>query len=760
MKISPTWLRDFVDLKVDEQQLARDLTMHGIAVEGITGEGKDTVYEVEFTANRPDAMNHYGVARECSAIYDVELKKINTPTLGFAKDGAPHADVSTKTGPATEGGGATKPGPAGLESGATTSGATNGVAFPIIIEDASGCARYTGRVIRDVKIGASPAHVAKRLESVEQRPINSAADATNYVLWEMGHPTHVFDLDTLEGGKIIVRRAKDGEMLKTLDGVERKLTKDDLVIADARKPVALAGVMGGEDTKVTETTKNILIEAAWFEPDAVRKTARRHGMHTDASHRFERGADYEATKLAAGRVAQLIVESSGGHVEGDFIDTVSRKVGHAPVALHVSEVKRILGVDIPSTEIVRILRRLGFGLCQGKDGAQPRPRTEASTSNTPTLRFAKDGTPAPTDWTVAIPTWRLDVEREIDLIEEIARIYGYDKFPNTLPEFSGSVIDLPDAAKDTKLHATLLGLGYDEGMTLTFIAEEDTKKFATAQAVKIANPLSEEAGTMRNTLIPGMLNMLAWNLNRGTSDARLFEAANVYEKVGDRTREHKRISLGATVESLTKQLPAGGTLDMSKNDNAAAVEAFRAFKGDVEALLSAFGSKSLYFDEHAADYFHPGRSARAVMDGTTIARLGQLHPDVAAERKLKQDVYVAEIYLERLYERELRDPRYTQIPRYPAVDRDFSFIFDNAVTFDKIRNAVDALHLADLGAFFPVEIFRSPHLPKSGRYGAPYSVLLRAEFQSAERTLRDEEVAEWAAKIVKALEAIGGAQRA
>jgi phenylalanyl-tRNA synthetase beta chain len=707
MKISPTWLRDFIDLKVDEQQLARDLTMHGIAVEGITGEGKDTVYEVEFTANRPDAMNHYGVARECSAIYDIDLKKINTPTLSSAKDGAP--------------------------------------AFPIIIEDASGCARYTGRVIRGVKIGASPKHVVERLESVDQRPINSAADATNYVLWEMGHPTHVFDLDTLEGGKIIVRRAKDGEMLKTLDGVDRKLTKDDLVIADARKPVALAGVMGGEDTKVTETTKNILIEAAWFEPDAVRKTARRHGLHTDASHRFERGADYEATRLACGRVAQLIVESSGGHLEGDFIDTVSRKVGHAPVALHVSEVKRILGVDIPATDIERILRRLGFGMCQGScrdgsktrpDGAQPRPYTNA-------------------DWTVSIPTWRLDVEREIDLIEEIARLWGYDKFPNTLPEFSGSVIDLPDAAKDAKLHATLLGLGYDEGMTLTFIPEEDAKHFATAAPVKIANPLSEEAGTMRNTLIPGMLNMLAWNLNRDTNDARLFEAGNVYEKVDERTQEHKRISLGATVESLTKHLPKGGTLDMTKSDNAAALEAFRAFKGDVESLLGAFGSKSLYFDEHSAEYFHPGRSARAVMDGTTVARLGQIHPDIAADRKLKQDVYVAEIYLERLYERELREPRYTQIPRYPAVDRDLSFIFDNAVTFEKIRGVVNALHLSDLRAFFPVEIFRGGAIA-----AGKYSVLLRAEFQSAERTLRDEEVAAWAAQIIKALEGIGGTQRA
>ncbi len=260
---------------------------------------------------------------------------------------------------------------------------------------------------------------------------------------------------------------------------------------------------------------------------------------------------------------------------------------------------------------------------------------------------------------------------------------------------------------------------------------------------------------MRTTLIPGMLNMRAWTLNRDTNDARLFEAGNVYEKAGDRTQEHKRISVGATVDSLTRHLPKGGTLDMSKSDNAAALEAFRAFKGDIESLLNAFGYKSLYFDEHSADYFHPGRSARAVMDGTTVARFGQIHPDIAAERKLKQDVYVAEVYLERLYERELREPRYMQIPRYPAVDRDFSFIFENAVTFEKIRGVVDSLHLAELRSFSPIEIFRGGAIAQG-----KYSVLLRAEFQSAERTLRDDEVAAWATQLIKALEGIGGTQRA
>ncbi len=740
MKISPAWLRDFVDLRVDELQLARDLTMHGIAVEGISGEGKDTVYEVEFTANRPDAMNHYGVARECSAIYDVDLKGIKIPTLGYAKDGAP-------------------------------SGSAEIPAFPIIIEDAQGCARYTARVIRGVKIGVSPERIVKRLESVEQRSINNAADASNYVLWEMGHPTHAFDLDKLEGGKIIVRRANDGEVLRTLDGVERKLSKDDLVIADAVKPVALAGVMGGFDSMITEFTKNILIESAWFDPGSVRKTAKRQGLHTDASHRFERGADYAATSLACDRVSQLILESAGGQIEGGQIDAVARKIAPAPVALHHSEVKRILGEDIADVEIERILRRLGFSLLAGKlgdgalarpdagrgekvrDGAQPRPHTSIATTGSGGAHAAVAEEVA--DWTVQIPTWRLDVEREIDVIEEIARIWGYDKFPNTLPEFAGAVEDLPDAAKDAKVRSTLLALGYDEAMSLTFIPKADAQAFTGAAPVEIANPLSEEAAFMRTSLVPGMLDMLAYNLNRDTADVRLFEAGNIYERVGERTEEHERVCLGATASALTAEVPQQAMLDMSKSENAHALEAFRAFKGDIEDLLARFSYRSLYYDEHAAEFFHPGRSARAVMDGTTVARFGQIHPDVAAGRKLKQDVYVAEIYLNRLYERELREPKYTRIPRFPAVDRDFSFIFPNEVTFERIRTQIDALHLAELRGFTPVEIFRGGAIP-----AGKYSVLLRAEFQSAERTLTDEEVAAWAAQMVKALGAIGGTQRA
>jgi phenylalanyl-tRNA synthetase beta chain len=677
MKISPTWVRQFVDLKVDDRKLAEELTLTGTAVESV---GEDGVFEMEITTNRPDCMNHYGVARECSAIYDAALKPMQ-PRLPKAQ------------------------------------GKAN---FSIEIEDAHGCARYTARIIRGLKIGPSPKGIVERLASVDQRSINNVADASNYTLWEMGHPTHAFDLDLLQSGKIIVRPARAGETLKTLDGVDRRLSPDDLIIADANRPVALAGVMGGFDTMITERTRNVLIESAWFDPVAVRKTSRRHGMHTDASHRFERGADFAATTVACARVAQLIMESAGGELEGAEIDAVARQIGRAPVPLSRAEVLRILGEDIDQTEVERILRRLGFGITPGRAAV-----AEEATS-----------------YTIDIPTWRLDVEREIDVIEEIARVHGYNRFPNTLPLFSGSVVEHTDAAKDERLQSRALALGYNQAISLTFISEQDARQFSAA-AVELENPISDEARFLRNSMLPGMLEMLAWNLNRGNNDVRLFEMGDVFELAGTNVDEHKHLCLGAT-----------GNAEAAAAHRAPCAYSFFDLKGDVETLLVSFEHQSLYYDAHAADCYHPGRSARAVMDGATVARFGQLHPETAAARKLRQDVYVAEIYLDRLYQHALRQVHYQALPRYPAVERDFSFIFEDRVTYEQIRGAVEALRIGEVKRFVPVEIFRGGAVP-AGRY----SLLLRATFQSDERTLRDDEVALWSNQIIQALQRLGGTLR-
>jgi phenylalanyl-tRNA synthetase beta chain len=683
MKISPHWLRDFVDVPVDYLRLADELTLAGVAVEGISGQGDDTVYEMEITTNRPDAMNHYGVAREVSALYDLPLKPIE-PKLPPSQG---KSDVT------------------------------------IDIQEPELCPRFTAREIRGVTIKPSPAIVANRLLLIDQRPISNAVDATNYVLWESGKPTHVFDLDLLEGRRLVIRRAQDGETLKTLDGVERKLSTEDLVVADAKKPVGLAGVMGGFDTMITERTKNILIESAWWDPVTVRRMSKRHGIHTDASHRFERGADFASTVASTNRVAELILNSGGGTLIGDVIDMIARQLDLAPVELDLREVHRILGETLSTLEISRILTRLGFTVLPGSEGT----------------------------YLVHIPSWRLDIEREIDIIEELARLHGYDKFPNTLPAYSGEVRDVPDAHKDARLRSSLLALGYDEAISLTFISKEDARRFSTAAELDLANPLSDEASVMRTSMVPSMLNMLAYNLNRGSDNIRLFEAGNVFEASGTDSMplELKRISIGAT-GSVDAEVVHG-----LAPEAAARPLSFFDLKGDIESLLAPFSHWTIYYDSETADYYHPGRSARAVMDGTTVAQFGQIHPDVAAARKLRQDVFVAEIYLDRLYQHDLRQVRYEALPRFPAVERDFSFVFDDGVEFEKIHQSVSGLGIAELRSFVPVEIFRGEKVGSSR-----YSILMRAKLQSSERTLRDDEVAQWAGQITKAMEALGGVQRA
>jgi len=675
MRLSPHWLRDFVDFKVDYRRLADELTLAGIAVEGISGERDATVYDMEITTNRPDAMNHYGVAREVSALYDLPLRPIE-PKL---------------------------PAPKGKSQ------------VTIDIQEPALCPRFTAQEIRSVTVRPSPEEIASRLALLDQRPISNAVDATNYVLWESGKPTHVFDLDLLEGHRLVIRKARDGETLKTLDGIDRKLTSEDLVVADAIKPVGLAGVMGGYDTMITESTRNILIESAWWDPVTVRRMSKRHGIHTDASHRFERGADFESTVPSTNRVAELILNSGGGELIGDVIDVIARNMDLAPVELDRSEVRRILGEGISAREISRILTRLGFVFMAGNEDA----------------------------YLIRIPSWRLDVEREIDVIEEIARLHGYDKFPNTLPAYSGEVIDRPDAYKDEKLRSSLLALGYNEAISLTFISKQDAKRFSSAPEIDLANPISDEASVMRTSMVPGMLNMLAYNLNRGTDNARLFESGSTFECMGARSVELKRIAIGATGKAVQPDVHQPGR-----------PLTFFDVKGDVEDLLSPFDCKTLLYDAQTADYYHPGRSARALMDGSMVAQFGQIHPDVAAAGKLRQEVFVAELYLDRLYSHDLRKVRYKALPRFPAVDRDFSFVFDDAVSFQEICKSVNGLTISELQSFIPVEIFRGDKVG-SGRY----SILMRAEFQSRDRTLRDDEVNEWSARVVRALSSLGGTQR-
>jgi phenylalanyl-tRNA synthetase beta chain len=702
MKILSSWLRSYVPgIAVSDRILADDLTLRGIAVEGVFDlSAHGSLFEMDITTNRVDAMNHYGIAREAATIYGLPLLPLDASLPAMKHEARP---------------------------------------VPVSIEEPKLCGRFTARVLRGITVAPSSGLVAERFRLLDQKPIFNAVDATNYVVLAMGHPTHAFDLDKLEGG-IIVRRARKGEKLVTLDGVERTLDPDDLVIADEKKAVGLAGVMGGLGTAISPATKNILVEAAWFDPATVRRSSKRHLIHTDASHRFERGADFNAPPVASALVSRIILEA-GGHVEGDLVDVIvpeaqARTAGRAPIRFRASEIQRILG---PTEDPEGITPATAHAIltCLGCEIASaPQPSTEA---------------PAPAGQ-AALPSWRLDLEREIDLIEEVARVYGYNRFRNTLPSFAGTVVELPWAEKEAVVRRTLLALGWNEAIASTFCPADDAARFSREpdSSVALANPLSAEAGTLRPSLLPGMLDMLALNISRDVEGAALFEMGTVFsgsaETAYARVEERPSLAIGATGSAF----------------GAGAVE-FSDLKGAAEQLLAKFSARRVDFDRFPAGsglmpaWLHPGRSARAVLDGATVGWFGKLHPTEADRRKLKQPVFLGELYLDRLYRQGLRQPSVREISRYQPVRRDFSCILPDSVEWARLRDALQSLPIPELQSLAPKEILRDP----KGNLVPPghFSLLLGVVFQSHEHTLREEGVQAWSQQIVAALEALGGKLR-
>jgi phenylalanyl-tRNA synthetase beta chain len=704
MKILTKWLRSYLpELAVDDLRLAEDLTLRGIAVEGIydLGQGNDSLYEMDITTNRVDAMNHYGIAREAAAIYGVALKPL---------------EISLP-----------EPRPAAKP-------------FPVAIEADDVCGRFTARVLRGIAIGESrdlpAAPVVTYFNLLEQKKISDAVDATNFTWLAMGQPTHVFDLDKLEGG-IIVRRAHKGEKLRTLDGVERELDPDDLVVADHAKPVGLAGVMGGWDTMITPETKNVLVEAAWFDPMAVRRTARRHGLHTDASHRFERGTDINAAPVASALVGSILLEN-GGWLEGGLVDVrvpaiEALTARREAIVLALSEVRRILGATldaegITAAAVEKVLSALG---CQMTAELSQRTRGDA--------------------WFVTLPSWRLDLERDIDLIEEVARVYGYNRFANTLPAFGEGVRALPWAEAETAVRRTMLAAGFHEAIGSTFCSLADASLTAPQPglAVPLGNPLSEEAGVLRPSLVPGMLAMVAGNLHRDVSDVRLFELGTVFSGSTDKVEEHPALAFAA----------AGSAPDLGALHPSRAID-FYDIKGVTEQLLACFQSGNTYFDRFPAEagltpsWLHPYRSARAVADGLTVGWFGQLHPREAATRKLRETVLVGEIYLDRLYKLPLRKPSAREISRFQSVRRDFSLVLEESIPWERIDEAIAELEIPELVDWRACDVFRDPKLG-----AGEYSLLLRVTFQSADRTLRDEELKDFQSRVMAAVGKAGARPR-
>ncbi len=736
MKILTAWLRHYLPtLPVTDRQLADDLTLRGIAVEGVhpLGENNGHLFEMDITTNRVDAMNHYGIAREAATIYNLPL-----------------APLSTKL-------------PVGTLVDAP---------FPIrIAPDAKGlCGRFTAQVLRGVNIAPSTGPIAEYFTLLGQKQISNAVDASNYVLLGMGHPTHAFDLDKIEGG-IVVRLAHKGEKLKLLDGTERTLEADDLVVADEKKALALAGVMGGWDSMITPETKNILIEAAWFDPASVRRSSRRHLLHTDASHRFERGADFNAAPVANALVAQLILQS-GGKIEGELIDVidpdVAAKTASRPtIELSVKQVQRHLGttidpVGITGEIVARYLSSLGCELIlHGLD-----------------IYLTK------------LPSWRLDLEREIDLVEEVARVYGYNGFANTIPA-PLPVIANPVAAKEAAVRTRLLALGFSESISSTFASQADSDLFTTNTLgtpntpgapymavsspcvgnrdsdplssnpakntpVPMENPLSEEASLLRPSLVPGMLTMLSHNLNRDVKEVRLFEQGQTFtgtipadaSHIAD-VHETPSLSLGLTTATPQRTPP----LNVAKD------APFFELKGAIESLLSLFsptgGPAAITFTPEAPAWLQPGRSATVLLNNKPIAHFGELDQTQAQHRKLRQPVYLAELDLAALYDLPLKKVTAHDLSRYQAVERDFSFVFPDSVQWHTISSAIQALSIPELQSLKPIEVWRDEK-----KYPGVYSHLLRTVFQSHDRTLRDDDLTTWSTQIVQTLTALGGTQRA
>ena len=667
MKISYNWLKEFVDVSVDAQTLGKSLTNVGLALEFIEEKGDDTVLELDVTTNRPDCLSHLGVAREAAAIYGIPLRK---PRFQF-KEAEKHTSDS----------------------------------FSISIEDPALCGRYCARYIQGVKIGPSPDWLRKRLEALGIRSINNVADITNYVMMELGHPMHAFDADKLDGQQIVVRRGAIDEKLTTLDGVERQLHPGILVIADAKKPVALAGIMGGGETEITSSTTNVLLESAYFDPNSIRKTARTLAMTTEASYRFERGADIEMASFAADRAAAMIHELAGGEILKGVIDVYPGKPKPVQLTLRRSRIASVLGAPVEDAAVNRIFERLEFKPTQNSQG-----------------------------WTVDLPTFRIDLAGEEHLLEEIARHYGYDKFPSTLPPSRGIGALLPHERSTRQLRGTLSAAGYSEIYTYSFSNQELEKRFyPDIEPVRLRNPMSEEATILRTSLIPGMLTTLQWNLNRGVRSLQLYELSKVYWNGGER----RTLILGG----------CGNLKDPGVHEPSREFDFFR-LKGDIEEILQQFHMPLRITTDNIPKYYHPGRFARV----GHLAIFGELHPAYAEPFKFRQRVYLAEVDVELLMG-SAASRQIEQIPRFPAIKRDFSLLLDKGTQYAAVQRTIIDAGISELARLEPFDRLESGPFSE-GKYSLSVSVV----YQSAERTLTDAEVDDFDKRILKNLEERLGAQ--
>jgi phenylalanyl-tRNA synthetase beta chain len=650
---------------------------------------KDVRYELGLTPNRPDCLSVAGVAREVAAMVG---KQVPFPAVSAKENGPGIASQTSVT-----------------------------------VEEPGLCPRYAARLIQGVKIGPSPQWLSRRLKSVGMRSINNVVDVTNYILMELGHPLHAFDFNLLRGRRIVVKRAEEGAVFTTLDGQQQRLSHGDLVICDGEGPVALAGIMGGENSEIQPETTDILLESAYFDPTAIRRTSKRLGLHTESSHRFERGADVDMVPFALDRAAALILEIAGGTGTKGRIDVYPSVLPEKKLTITAIRTNDILGLKLEILEIQRLLRSIGLGV----EPASDRPDEALY---------------------VSIPFFRHDLEREVDLIEEVARLNGYDRIPVTMPS-SRMVCHRPPSHQRLvrRMRDAMVAGGFSEVVNYSFITPSAWDRIGLQiddprrQNVKILNPLTEEQSVMRTSLVPSLLETASRNLSYRCRDLRLFELRPVFWPLAGKELPDEKLRL--TAVQCGRREPEGWAQGKENVD-------FYDMNGIVESLLKAFMVDNVTWDgEKSEPFLHPGKSCTLLQDGSILGTLGELHPMILKGFDIDLPVYLLDLDLEAFFAAGGECPRFRSLSRFPDVSRDSAFLLDESVSaqqvFDVLAKA-KSTYVEDIVLF---DLYRGKGIPEGKK-----SLAIRVRYRSAEKTLTDEEINAIHGKVVAALSKKLGAE--
>ncbi|HZI79228.1 MAG TPA: phenylalanine--tRNA ligase subunit beta [Vicinamibacterales bacterium] len=672
MKVLFSWLKEFVDVPGTAADVAARLSVRGFAVEGIEGAGDDAVIDFEVTANRPDCLSVLGLAREVATAYTLPLREPAENVALASLIPADRAEVS------------------------------------VHLDDPDLGPRYAGAAA-DVTVGASPEWLQARLRSAGVRPISNVVDITNYVLLELGQPMHAFDLTKIGGAEIRVRRARPGERIATLDGQNRALAPEMLVIADAAAPIAIAGVMGGADSEVSGGTRTIVFESASFNANSVRRTSKALGLKTEASTRFERGVDPNLPLLAMRRACALLEAAGAGRARGQVVDAYPAPVAPRQLALRRSRLASLLGVNVPDADVTAILSALGFGLAPAGDG-----------------------------WMVTAPTRRVDVVREVDVIEEVARHYGFDRIPATFPALRAAAPPMdPRITRARHLRRVLTGAGFSEAVTFGFIAEPAAAPFAApGDVAAIANPLSETFAVLRPSALPGLLDALAHNRRREQRDVRLFELGNVFSK--------------ARGERQSLALAWIGGSDAAHWSGAVPDVTFFDMKGAVDRVCRALHVQAAVVP-HAESWLVAGQAAALMSGEQRIGVVGRLSKALAERHGLPGDdaVFVADLDLDAVASvAGAHATRVVPLPRYPSVTRDIALLVSDTLPAADLRASIRRAAPPTLAEVREFDRYQGKGVPDG-----KVSLALRLTFRAADRTLTDAEIQTAMDAIMRALSA-------